>query len=131
MTPYFKEISIEREFAAVTRSETFPIGVVGGSVSASAGGSTPTGPRTHHAVRWDRSALVFEHGTYSSDTRETAEWTERREVWSRELDGRLRVTITARSSSNAAGTALTLIYQRAPAQMRGTWSEPVRFYVER
>ena len=113
MTPFFKDIAIDREFAAGTRSETLPIGVVGGFVAGIARGATPSGPRGHHAVKWDGSALVFERGTYTGDTRQTGTWAERREVWSLEPDGRLRVTITTRSSADESGTVLTLTYQRS------------------
>jgi hypothetical protein len=113
ITPFFKDIAIEREFAAATRSETLPIGVVGGFVAGIARGATPAGPRGHHAVKWDGSALVFEHGTYTGDARQTGTWAERREVWSLEPDGRLRVTITTRSSADASGTVLTLTYHRS------------------
>lgn len=117
MRPFFKDILIEREFASAMRSETLPIGVVGGFVSGIAKGSTPTGPRAHHVVKWDGSALVFEHGTYTGDTRQTGKWSERREVWSLEPDGRLRVAITSRSSADVSETTHTLTYQpAAPVQ---------------
>lgn len=110
MTPYFKEISIEREFASVRRSETHAIGIVSGSVSGTTAG--PAGPRTHHAVTWDANALVFEQGSYTGEAREAGVWSERREVWSLEADGRLRVTITSRSSAGP-GTTTNLTYRRS------------------
>lgn len=110
MTPYFKEISIEREFATGRRSETHAIGIVSGSVSGTPAG--PAGPRTHSAVMWDANALVFEHGSYTGEARETGVWSERREVWSLAADGRLRVTITSRSSAGP-GTTTNLTYRRS------------------
>lgn len=112
MAPYFKEIAIEREFATATRSETHAIGIVGGSVSGIAGTGTPAGPRSHHAVKWDGNALVFEHGSYTGELAETGVWSERREVWSLEPDGRLRVTISSRGSADLSGTTTNLTYRR-------------------
>jgi hypothetical protein len=112
MTPYFKDISIEREFASGTRSETHPIGIVGGFVSGTVGTGKPAGSRSHHAVKWDGNALVFEQGSYTGELPETGVWTERREVWSLDPDGRLRVTITSRSSADVSGTSATLTYRR-------------------
>jgi len=116
MTPYFKDIAIDRQFDAVSRSETFPIGVVGGFVAGIAKGATPPSSRGHHVVKWDGSALVFEHGTYTGDTRQTGTWAERREVWSLEPDGRLRAVTTTRSSVDVSGSTVTLIYQRVPLE---------------
>lgn len=92
MAPYFKEISIEREFANATRAETHAIGVLGGAVSGTVGTGKPAGSRSHHAITWDGNALVFENGSYTGELPETGGWTERREVWSLDADGRLRVT---------------------------------------
>jgi hypothetical protein len=111
MAPYFKEISIEREFASATRAETHAIGIVGGFVSGSVG-SAAAGPRSHHTVKWDGNALVFEYGSYSGALPETVVWTERREVWSLDPDGRLRVTISTRGSADFSGTSTTFTYRR-------------------
>jgi hypothetical protein len=110
MTPYFKEISIEREFASGRRSETHAIGIVSGFVSGTPAG--PAGPRTHYGVTWDSNALVFEHASYTGEARATGVWSERREVWSLDPDGRLRATITTRGSADVAGTTTNLMYRR-------------------
>jgi hypothetical protein len=113
ITPFFKDITIDREFtAAATRSETHAIGVVRGSVSGTTAG--PAGPRGHRAVTWHGSALMFESATYTGGARQSGAWDERREVWSLEPDGRLRVVTTTRSSADVSGSTVTLIYQRAP-----------------
>jgi hypothetical protein len=111
MKPFFKDIAIDREFESGTRSETFTIGVVGGVVPGVRADGTPSGPRGHHAVKWDGNALVFESGSYSGETPETGAWAERREVWTLDPDGRLRLTITTRSSDDVART-VALIYRR-------------------
>lgn len=43
------------------------------------------------------NALVFESGSYTGEASETKVWAERREVWSLDPDGRLRLTVTNRS----------------------------------
>jgi hypothetical protein len=111
MEPFFKDIDIDREFETVTRSETHQIGVMGGVVPGVRRDGSPDGPRRHHAVKWDGNALVFEGGSYTGQTREAGVWTERREVWSLDLDDRLRVTITSRGSGDVSNT-VTLVYRR-------------------
>ena len=111
MEPFFRDITIEREFETSTRSETHLIGVQGGTVSGVRADGSPTGPRTHHAVKWEGNALVFESGTYTGQYPETGTWAERREMWSLEADGRLRVAITNRSSGDGPRAA-TLHYRR-------------------
>jgi hypothetical protein len=111
MKPFFKDIVIEREFENVTRSETHQIGVVGGVVSGLGLDGKTSGQRQHHAVRWDANALVFESGSYTGQTPETGVWTERREVWSRDDNGRLHLMITTRSSVDAS-RAVALVYRR-------------------
>ena len=113
MTPFFKDIAIDREFENGTRSETREIGVVGGIVpGVRADGTSNGGPREHHAVSWDEDALVFESGSYTGETAGTGAWTERREVWSLDAKGHLRVVITTRGSS-AGANVVTLVYRRS------------------
>jgi hypothetical protein len=111
MEPFFRDITIERQFETSTRSETHLIGVQGGTVSGVRADNRPTGPTTHHAVKWDGNALVFESGSYTGPQPETGTWAERREIWSLEADGRLRVAITMRSSDDGS-RAVTLLYRR-------------------
>jgi len=110
MQPFFKDITIERQFESGTRSETHQIGVVGGTVSGLGPDGKSSGPRGYHAVKWDANALVFESGSYTGATPETGDWTERREVWTLELDGRLHVVITTRSA--AGPRTVSLVYRR-------------------
>ena len=104
----FKDITIDRQFESGTTSETHPIGVMGGAVSGLRAGGTPAGPRGHHRVQWEGSSLVFERG---DSTGEGGVGTERREVWSLQPDGRLRVVITMRGSVDRP-TEATLMYRR-------------------
>jgi hypothetical protein len=111
ITPFFKDITIEREVGGRTRSETHQIGVMGGFVSGLASGGSADGLQRHHAVRWDANALVFESGSYTGGSPETGVWEERREVWSLDPDGRLHVTVATRSSVDSPKTVV-LVYRR-------------------
>lgn len=111
MTPFFKDVSVVREFATGSRTETYPIDVVGGSVSGTAGGRA-VGPMSHQRVMWDSATLVIENDSHAGPSPETGEWTERREAWSLDPSGRLRVTITERASGGSPAE-ITLLYRRA------------------
>jgi hypothetical protein len=111
MEPFFRDITIERQFETGTQSETHLIGVQGGTVSGLRADGRPSGPTAHHAVKWDANALVFESGSYTGQRPETGVWTERREIWSLGADGRLRVAITTRSSGDGS-RAITVQYRR-------------------
>lgn len=110
MEPFFQDISIERQFETGTHSENHRIGMQGGTVSGLRADGSPNGPTAHYAVRWDGGALTFESGNHSGQRPETGVWTERREIWSLDADGRL-VVITTRSSGNGS-KAITLMYRR-------------------
>lgn len=65
MEPLFRDITVERQFETGTESATHLIGVQGGTVSGLRADGSPTAPTTHHAVKWDGNALVFESGSYT------------------------------------------------------------------
>jgi hypothetical protein len=111
MTPFFKDITVARDLANGTRSETYQIGIAGGTVPGPRADGSADGPRTHHRVEWEERTLVIENGSYTGPTRESGQWTELREVWSLDPDGRLRLAITTRSSVGASST-VTLVYRR-------------------
>ena len=111
MEPFFRDITIERQFETGTRSETHLIGVQGGTVPGLGADGSPNGPTAHHAVKWDGNALVFESGSHTGQRPETGKWAERREIWSLDADGRLRVAITTRSSGDSSKD-ITLMYRR-------------------
>lgn len=111
MTPFFRDITIEREVDGRTRSETYPIGIEGGVVPGVASDGTSVGPKGHHAVRWDASTLVFEIGSYTGERPGTGVWSERRETWSLDLDGGLHVVITTSGSTEPTRT-VALVYRR-------------------
>jgi hypothetical protein len=111
MEPFFRHVTVDRQFATGSRSETHLIGVQGGVVPGIRADGSPNGPTAHHAVIWNGNALVFESGSYTGQRPETGVWTERREMWSFDADGRLRVVITTRSSGDGS-SARTLQYRR-------------------
>jgi hypothetical protein len=110
MKPFFKDIAVTRVLTSGTRSDTYQIGVEGGTVSGRADGSV-NAPRTHHRVAWEEQALVIESGSYTGQALESGDWTERREVWSLDSGVRLRLAITTRSSVDAPRTVI-LMYRR-------------------
>jgi hypothetical protein len=112
MKPFFKEIAIDREFERGTRSDDMHhIGVAGGVVPGLRENGSANGSAAYHAVKWNGNALVFESGSYTGPTAATGVWAERREVWSLDQTGRLRLVITTRSSV-AVSTTVTLLYRR-------------------
>jgi hypothetical protein len=111
MKPFFKDITVARELANGRRSETYQIGIAGGTVPGPRTDGSADGPRTHRRVEWEERTLVIENGSYTGPTRESGQWTERREVWSLDPGGRLRLAITTRSSVGASST-VTLLYRR-------------------
>jgi len=108
MTPFFSDITVIRELAYGTSSETYQIGLEGGSVGGAVGGAYPS---RHHRVIWEKQTLVVETGNYTGPALESGQWTERREAWSFDPGGRLRLVITSRSSDSASST-VTLVYRR-------------------
>jgi hypothetical protein len=108
--PFFKDITVRRSLPDGTHSETYQIGIVGGTVAGTADGNAGR-PRTHHRVAWEEQALVIESGSYTGAVQESGDWTERREVWSLDSNGRLHLAITTRSSVDASTTVMAM-YRR-------------------
>jgi hypothetical protein len=110
LKPFFKDITITRSTPSGTRSETYQIGVVGGTVSGGADGSVDRS-RTHYRVAWEQQVLVIESSSYTGPVPESGDWAERREVWSLDSGGRLHLAITIRRSVDAPTTVM-LVYRR-------------------
>ena len=111
MEPFFRDLTVERQFEGAIRSETYWIGVQGGTVHGWWEDKSRTPPSTHQSVKWEGRSLVIETGSYTGSTPESGAWTERREVWSLDPDGRLRIALTTRSSTDPPGSN-TLVYRR-------------------
>ena len=105
MQPFFKDIAVTRALPSGTRSDTYQIGVVGGT------GRADGAPTTHYRVAWEEQALVMESGSYTGPAPESGDWAERREVWSLDSGVRLRMVITTRSSVDPPRTVM-LVYRR-------------------
>jgi len=108
--PLVKDITVTRALASDTRSDTYEIGVVGGTVSGRGDGSV-NGSRTYHRIVWEGQALVVESGSHTGPAPQSGVWAERREVWALDSGVRLRLTITTRSSVDAPRTIM-LVYRR-------------------
>jgi hypothetical protein len=57
-------------------------------------------------------SLVFESGSHAGQLPEHGVWSERREVWTLDPDGHLRVVITTRSSTDGS-TSVALVYRQS------------------
>ena len=110
MKAFFNDITVARDFGNGPRSETYQIGIAGGTVPGRADGNAD-GPRSYYRVAWEARTLVIEKGSSTDPTRESGQWAERREAWSLDPGGRLHLAITTRSSVGASST-VTLVYRR-------------------
>jgi hypothetical protein len=110
MNGSFKDIAITRTLANGARSDTYLIGVGGGTLSGVRHWNDPVS-RAHFNVEWQEQTLLIESGSYTRSAPETGEWAERREAWSLDSEGRLRVAIATRSSADVS-TAAMLLYRR-------------------
>jgi hypothetical protein len=111
MEPFFKDIAIDLELESGVRSENHLIGMAGGIVPGRRPDSSLQGLQTHYCVNWEDSSLVFENGSHTGPKPETGVWAERRETWSLDPEGRLRIVIVTRSSADDSRT-VTLVYRR-------------------
>jgi hypothetical protein len=111
MISTLERITIERDGSG---AESHQIGIVGGVVGGislgKAADGRPNGTFRSYAVKWDGNTLVFESESHTGQTAADT-WTERREAWSLDAAGRLRIVITSRSSE-VASRSLTLLYRR-------------------
>ena len=107
MTPWFSELGVERHFRTGVVSESYKIGLIGGTVSG-------IGERTTVAVTWEGEGLIIRTGKYSGSPQDPGPYTEHEEVWSFDPSERLLITITDRSSK-AEPTSVRLIYRRQAA----------------
>lgn len=110
MEPFFKDMAVEREFESGTYHETFPIGVVGGQAPGLREDGSRKGPWVRRSVKWEGNALVIESSSHAGPSPDEGSWSERREVWSLDPDGRLNLAITTRSSVDGPKT-VTAVYR--------------------
>jgi len=109
----FSSIKIERTLDAGPVTETHQIGIIGGTVGGIGRDGRQGGSSTSYGAKWDGNALVVDDESHT-DRVGPAIWNERREVWSLDQAGRLRIVISTRSSDGSAGLQ-TLLYRRLQA----------------
>jgi hypothetical protein len=115
--PFFKELSVERQFGTDVRTETYQIGGQGGMVFGALPASRGTAPdvnasQTRFSVHWEDDRLVIDTGSYSGPTREAGPYTEHTEVWRLDAAGMLVLSTTDRGSG-IASTTKTVTYRLA------------------
>lgn len=106
----FPSIKIERTLDVGPVTETHQIGIIGGTVGGIGNDGRQGGSSTSYGVKWDGNALVFENESHTGRV-DPAIWNERREVWSLDDAGRLRIVISTRSSDGSAARQ-ALLYRR-------------------
>jgi len=106
MPPWFSDLVVERHFKHGVESDSYKIGLVGGTMSGVG--------ETRVAVTWDRASLIIRTGTYSGPVHEHGPYTEHEEVWSFDPVGRLVIAISDRPSGSKP-TSIRLIYRRQAA----------------
>lgn len=112
MPPAYLRISIRRERPSSVTNDTYQIGIIGGVVGGVVGrnGTTP-GPTSHFETVWRGDTLMFLTSSSGPDGPHTGDWSERRESWSIDQDGRLRVEIVTEARDQAQQTSVAL-YRR-------------------
>lgn len=113
MTPFFKELLVTRKYDAGPRTQTYLIGRHGGRVEGGRPGGTPTPlANSSYSVTWHVRTLVIEDRRYTGADSRAGEWDQRREEWSFDSDGRLRVAIATQSSQTPTESTVTHLYRR-------------------
>ena len=110
MKPFYRELLVTRDFGDGPRTERHGIGGIGGRVGSSRDGRSSG--RSEFRVGWEGRTLVIEHANYAGPIPGAGDWDRRREEWSFDADGRLRIVITTRTSQSPAPSSVTHFYQR-------------------
>ena len=103
MEPYFSALAVERQFSTYSQTDTYQIGVEGGTVIGSL--------RTTYSVRWEGNRLVVATSGTSGSSRDPGPYTEHIEEWELDERGRLIIFVTNRSSGAKSGEN-TITYRR-------------------
>ena len=114
MKPFVRDLIVERELDTGTRSETFQIGAAGETIPVLDTEDTGKRQSTPRSVHWRGNALVIEGGSGPGNSA-NGEVPEQREAWSLEPDGRLKLTLTLRTSGDAASTNTFMYRRQTPA----------------
>ena len=113
--PAFLHISVRREGVSANSEETRVIGI-GGTVPGLSEQGIPAGNSTRVETVWRRDSLVFVNLSYGPDGPRTGDWTERREVWSLQRDGRLRVELSVERRNSARRVDVYSYWRESPAE---------------
>ncbi len=111
--PGFNKITIERTFAALRRTGTYDIGVVGGYVGGSVDRRSDDPEEVPHgssAVQWIGKQLLFTNSSYSGKTKASGPYTEHSELWT--LERRRLVIRFSDESSGQPHTVVTATYRK-------------------
>ena len=116
MPPAFLELTVARQFENEGRSDIYHIGTVGGVVGGGVDGNGRPGQissrtETRLSVQWRGDRLLIETGRYAGPTRDSGPYTEHREEWWFDDQGRLRIIAVDRRSDSEDVTH-TLAYRR-------------------
>ncbi len=106
MKPFFRDLTVEREFESGTRVESYRIGPAGVTIPAVRQKPNPGAATVDPIVHWDGRSMVIE-STAAGGAPATG-W---REVWAHNPDGGLTLTLTRRSPTDTATTE-AYIYRR-------------------
>ena len=104
MEPFFKEISVDRDFGGRVSTDTHQIGMGGGTISVP--GPIGRGVSTKFLVRWEDGRLVIDTGRT-----EDGKFSGRTEVWQLDAAGLLTITVTDRATGAETRTT-TATYRR-------------------
>ena len=98
-TNVFEDITIVREFADHARTDTYQIGIVGGTIGGVSRLLGRPVTETRFSVQWDANRLVFKTSSDSEVPGQTQQHSEHTEIWQLAGDGTLIMAVTDRSSS--------------------------------
>jgi hypothetical protein len=101
MKPAFLRIAIHREGAFGHTDETRVMGAMGGTVPGLSKAGLAIDNSTRVETVWRRDSLVLANLSYGPGGPGSGDWTERREEWSLQRDGRLRVERSVESWTTA------------------------------
>jgi len=111
MEPFFKEITIERQFVDHSTTDTYQIGTRGGTTGGLIGRNGQPTTQTHFSIRWDDGRLVIETSSDSETPGQSAQHVERTEIWQLDPTGRLRMRVSS-SGSGIEPRSSVLTYRR-------------------
>ena len=95
--PYFSEINIERQFVDHARTDTYQIGIMGGTTGGVVGlGGRPV-TQSRFSVLWDADRLVIQTSS-DSGTAQAAQHSERTEIWQLDPTGILTLSVSSSGS---------------------------------